>query len=79
MHRSTAGHNPYNLFIVTKDYSQNVTTSLLLTIVHMAMLVVKSIVIHINGRGMDLSIKWSSFIVFFRRSRLSSLLIYISV
>jgi len=27
MHRSIAGYNPYNLFILTKDYSKNFTTS----------------------------------------------------
>jgi len=51
MHRSTAGHNPYNLLILTKDYSKNLTTSYLLSIRHTSMFVVKSIVIHINGQG----------------------------
>ena len=41
-------------FIFTIDYSKNVTTILLLTIEHMAMLVVKSIHIHIMVRVMDL-------------------------
>jgi len=27
MHRSIDGHNPYNLFILTTDYSKNFTTS----------------------------------------------------
>ena len=27
MHRSAAGHNPYNLFILTKVYSKNLPTS----------------------------------------------------
>jgi len=27
MHRSTAGHNPYNLFILTIVYSKNLPTS----------------------------------------------------
>jgi len=44
MHRSTAGYNPYNLFSLTIDYSKNFTTNKLLTIGHMPMFVVKSIV-----------------------------------
>jgi len=51
MHRSIAGYNPYNLFIITIDYSKNFTTRWLLTIGHMAMFVVKSIVIQIIGLG----------------------------
>jgi len=51
MHRSIiAGHNPYNLFILTIDYSKNFTTRLLLTIELMVLIVVKSIVIPINGQ-----------------------------
>ena len=49
MHRSIAGYNPYNLFILTKDYSKNFTTNKVLTIGHMLMFVVKSINIQING------------------------------
>ena len=49
MHRSIAGYNPYNLFILTKDYSKNFTTNTVLKIGHMSMFVVKSIVIQING------------------------------
>jgi len=56
MHRSTAGHNPYNLFILTRVYSKNFPTSYLRTIEHMAMFVVKSIHIQINSQVMDLSI-----------------------
>ena len=49
MHRSIAGYNPYNLFILTIDYSKNFTTNKVLTIGNMSMFVVKSIVIQING------------------------------
>ena len=49
MHRSIAGYNPYNLFIITIDYSKNFTTNKVLTKGHMSMFVVKSIVIQING------------------------------
>ena len=49
MHRSIAGYNPYNLFILTIDYSKNFTTNKVLTIGHMSMFVVKSIVVQING------------------------------
>ena len=49
MHRFTAGFNPYNLFFLTIDYSKNFTTNKVLTIGHMSMFVVKSIVIQING------------------------------
>ena len=49
MHRSIAGYNPYNLFIITIDYSKNFITNKVLTIGHMSMFVVKSIVIQING------------------------------
>ena len=50
--RSIGGYNPYiNLFIITIDYSKKFTTRLLLTIGHMSMFVVKSIVIKINGLG----------------------------
>jgi len=49
MHRSIAGYNPYNLFILTIDYSKNFTTNTVLTIGHMSMFVVKSVVIQING------------------------------
>jgi len=59
MHRSTAGHNPYNLFILTIVYSKNLPTSYLRTIEHMAMFVVKSIHIQINSQVMDLSIHCS--------------------
>jgi len=40
-----------NLFILTIDYSTSFTTSKLLTIGHMPLFVVKSIVIQINGLG----------------------------
>ena len=50
MHRSIAGHHPNNLFIFTIDNSKNFTTRLLLTIEHMAIFVVKSIVFQINGQ-----------------------------
>ena len=49
MHRSIAGYNPYNLFILTIDFSKNFTTNKVLTIGHMSMFVVKSIVIQNNG------------------------------
>jgi len=49
MHRSIAGHNSYNLFILTKGYSKIFTTRKLPQLGHVAMLVVKSIVIQING------------------------------
>ena len=51
IHRSIDGHNPYNLLILTIDYSKNLTTSKLLSIGHMTMFVVKSIVIQIIGQG----------------------------
>jgi len=44
------------MFILTIDYSNNFTTNKVLTIEHMAMFVVKSIHIQINGQVMDLSI-----------------------
>ena len=50
MHRSIAGHNPYNLFISTIDYSTDFTTMQLLTIEHMVMFVVMSIDVQINGQ-----------------------------
>jgi len=49
MHRSIAGHNPYTPFSLTIEYSKNFTTRWLLTIEHVAMFVVKSIAIQING------------------------------
>jgi len=49
IHRSIAGYNPYNLFILTIDYSKNFTTNKVLTIGRMSMFVVKSIVIQINS------------------------------
>jgi len=52
------------LCILTKDYSKNFTTMCLLTIDLMATQVVKSIVIQINVRLMDLSIKRLSLIPF---------------
>jgi len=59
MHRSIAGYNPYNLFIITIDYSKNFTTRWLLTIGHMSMFVVKSIVIQIISLGYG-SINWGT-------------------
>ena len=56
MHRSTASHNPYNLFILTIVYSKHLPTSYLRTIEHITMFVVKSIHIQINSHVMDLSI-----------------------
>ena len=56
LYRSTAGHNPYNLFILTIVYSKNIPTSFLRTIERMTMFVVKSIHIQINSQVMDLSI-----------------------
>jgi len=50
MHRSIAGHYTYNLFISTIDYSTDFTTIQLLTIEHMVMFVVISIVVQINGQ-----------------------------
>jgi len=41
MHRSIAGHNPYNLFNLTIAYSKNFTTLVLLTIERMTLFVVK--------------------------------------
>jgi len=49
VHRSIAGYNPYDLFILTIDYSKNFTTNKVLTIGHMSMFVVKFIVIQNNG------------------------------
>ena len=55
--RSIAGHIAYEIYILTKDYSNNFTTRQLLTIGHTAMFVAKSNVIQINGdRFMDLII-----------------------
>jgi len=51
MDLSIACLNPYNLIIFIIDYSKNFTTRLLLTLRHMAMFVVKSFVIPINGQG----------------------------
>jgi len=48
MHRSIAGYDPYNMFILTIDYCTNFTTNKVITIGHMSMFVVKSIVIQIN-------------------------------
>ena len=42
--------DPYNLLILAQYYSKNFTKRKLLTIGHMAMFVVKSIVIEINGQ-----------------------------
>jgi len=50
MCRSIAGHNAYNLFILTIDYSKNFTTMKLLTIELMAMFVVRSILFQMNGQ-----------------------------
>ena len=50
MRRSIAGHNPYNLFIFTIDDSKNFTTTYVQTVEHMAMCVIKSIVIQTNGQ-----------------------------
>jgi len=49
MHRSIAGHIPYNLLILQKN-SKNFTTMKLLTKEHMAIFVVKSIHIQIIGQ-----------------------------
>jgi len=43
-------HNPYNLFILTTDYSKNLTKMLFAINRHISMFVVKSIVILI-GQG----------------------------
>ena len=56
MHRYIAGYNSYNLLILTIDYSKNFTTNKVLTIEHMSMFVVKSIVIKSMVWRMDLSI-----------------------
>jgi len=48
LHRSTAGHNPYNPYVLTIYYSKNLTTVQMLIIEHMAMFVVKSIHIQMN-------------------------------
>jgi len=48
--RSIAGHNPFNLFILTIIFSKNFTTKLLLKMEHMPMFVVKSLHIQINGQ-----------------------------
>ena len=53
----------YDLFILTINYCKNFTTRLLLTKEHMAMFVVKSIVIEINCKVMDLSIIHCNLIV----------------
>jgi len=47
--RTIAGYNPNNQFILPIHFSKNFTTLILLTIEHMAMFVVKSIHIQING------------------------------
>jgi len=49
MHKSIDGHNRYNLFNLRIDYIYFFTTIYLLTIEHMAMFVVKSSTIKING------------------------------
>jgi len=36
--RTIAGHNLYNMFVLTKEYSKNFTTGKLLTIEHMKMM-----------------------------------------
>ena len=59
MHRSIAGHNPYNLFVLTKYYSKNIITRLLLTKGHMSMFVVTNVnllLFKLMVRVMDLSI-----------------------
>jgi len=43
MHRCVVGHNPNDLFILTKDIVRISRQGTLLTIEHMAMFVVKSI------------------------------------
>jgi len=48
--QSISGHHSYNLFILTIDHSKNFTTIKLLIIEHIAMIVVKSIHIQINGQ-----------------------------
>jgi len=83
-----AGHNPFNLVILPIDYNKrNFTTWWLLTIANTAMFVIKSIVILIVVRFMDLSIvvsfRWlhtgnclccgSPFNVSFKRSRYGSI------
>jgi len=50
MPRSVAGHYPHNLFILAIYNSKNFTTRWFLAIEHMAMFVVKSAVIQINGQ-----------------------------
>jgi len=57
MHRFTDGRNPYNLLILPKYYSKNLTTMWLLTIDQIALIVVKYIVIKIIGKGCR-SIYW---------------------
>jgi len=59
LHRSTDVHNAYNLFILTIDYSsKNFTTISLLAIERMAIFVVKSIVIQMNGQGYGSIVWW---------------------
>ena len=74
MHRSTAGHNPYNLFILTIVYSKNLPTSYLRTIEHMAMFVVKYIHIQVNSQVMDLSIRTVS--VCLKKNNVGKLILY---
>ena len=62
MYSSIASHNPYNLIILTIDYRKNFTTMKLLTIEHMAMFVVKSYYIQINGQVRNLSISIDSLL-----------------
>jgi len=50
MHKFIAGHSPYNLFVLTIDYSKILTTRQLPTIGHMTMFVVISIRIQIHGQ-----------------------------
>ena len=49
MHRFIASDSPYNISILTNDYSNNFTTRQLLTTWHVAMCVVKFSVIQIYG------------------------------
>jgi len=55
MHRSSDGHNHYKFFSLPIDYSKNFITRSLQTIEHLAVFVVKSIHIQINGHVMALS------------------------
>jgi len=54
IHISIDGHTPYNLLILTNDYSKTLTTMKMLPLGCMTMFVVTSILIQINGQRQSL-------------------------